>query len=199
MEPLAEELINNCEKKDMKFSAGEAITETFMNDAGDFGIVTEGMLFLESMDENGVRRILDYYTEGDIFRKSDFAVGRNTDHYIYAKTRCKVSFFYEGDMTDFINRKEMAAHLKSYLETGLKRRLSHIHILAQRTMRQKIAVFLENESLRANRNPFELKMSFTDCADYIAADRSAMMREIKNMEKDGLIIKNKKRITLRYI
>ncbi len=199
MEPLARELINNCEKKEMILSAREVLTGSLMKEAGDIGIVSEGALFLESMDENGVRRILDLYKEGDMFKRSEFTFCQSTDYYIYAKTKSKVAFFSYQKMIEFVCEKEMTAQFNEYLEERLKRRLSHIHILEQHGLRQKIAAFFENESDRANRNPFELRMSLTDCADYIAVDRSAMMREIKNMEMDGLIEKHGKRIKLLYI
>ena len=43
---------------------------------------------------------------------------------------------------------------------------------------------------------FELKYTLTNLADYIFADRSAMMREIKKMKESGVIETNKKTIRL---
>ena len=40
---------------------------------------------------------------------------------------------------------------------------------------------------------FTLPFSLTDLADYLSIDRSAMMRELKNLKNEGIIIKNRKK------
>ena len=72
------------------------------------------------------------------------------------------------------------------LAAAQQRLLAHIHILSQHSHRGKILAFLEYYRDRAGENPFRLPMSLTDAADYLAIDRSAMMREIGLMETDSL-------------
>ena len=43
---------------------------------------------------------------------------------------------------------------------------------------------------------FELPFSMSALADYICVDRSAMVREISKMKKDGLIDSDRRKITL---
>jgi CRP-like cAMP-binding protein len=43
---------------------------------------------------------------------------------------------------------------------------------------------------------FMLPFTYTDLADYLSIDRSAMMRELKNLKDDGFIKTNGKKITL---
>ena len=40
--------------------------------------------------------------------------------------------------------------------------------------------------------------SYTDLADYLSVDRSAMMRELKNLKEDKLIKDTNKKITILY-
>ena len=40
---------------------------------------------------------------------------------------------------------------------------------------------------------FTLPFSLTDLADYLSVDRSAMMRELKSLKNEGIIIKNRKK------
>ena len=40
---------------------------------------------------------------------------------------------------------------------------------------------------RKGRDGFSLPFSYTDCADYLFVDRSAMMRELGRMKEEGLI------------
>ena len=43
-----------------------------------------------------------------------------------------------------------------------------------------------------------LPFSYTDLADYLSVDRSAMSRELKSLEDDNFITRNGKKITLLY-
>ena len=47
-----------------------------------------------------------------------------------------------------------------------------------------------------NGNTFDLPFSISALADYICSDRSAMMREMKNMRQNGLIDADGRKITL---
>ena len=43
---------------------------------------------------------------------------------------------------------------------------------------------------------FNLPLSFTELADYLSVDRSAMTREIKYLKDEGFIVISKKKVTL---
>ena len=45
---------------------------------------------------------------------------------------------------------------------------------------------------------FELPFSLTDLAHFLSVDRSAMMREIRNLKDEGFIKKNGNKLTLLY-
>ena len=45
---------------------------------------------------------------------------------------------------------------------------------------------------------FILPFTYTELADYLSVDRSAMQRELKNLKDEGFISTNGKRITLNY-
>jgi len=66
-----------------------------------------------------------------------------------------------------------------------------IEILTKKTIRDKL---LEYFKIISKRNG----MSFSELADYLAVDRSAMSRELKNLMEEGFIKKDGKKITLLY-
>ena len=72
----------------------------------------------------------------------------------------------------------------------------HIDILGQRTLRSKLMTFFEYLITQNKSNSFKVELPFSDLADYLAVDRSAMMREIKRLNADGIIKSDKKKITL---
>ena len=51
-------------------------------------------------------------------------------------------------------------------------------------------------SQREGRDVFELPFSLSYLAEYICADRSAMMREIRKMSDEGLIRTDRRKIEL---
>ena len=64
---------------------------------------------------------------------------------------------------------------------------------ANSTGERKVFEYFKNSYQETNARVLYLKSSFTALADYLAVDRSAMTRELKNLKDEGLIeIKNKK-------
>ena len=53
-------------------------------------------------------------------------------------------------------------------------------------------------SKRSVRKSFTLPYSYTDLADYLSIDRSAMMRELKLLIDEGFVKKSGSKITLLY-
>ena len=49
---------------------------------------------------------------------------------------------------------------------------------------------------KAGSNTFQLPFSLSMLADYIATDRSAMMRELKRLKEEGVLRSEGRRITL---
>ena len=49
---------------------------------------------------------------------------------------------------------------------------------------------------KKNSDEFEIPLSLSDLADYLSVDRSAMMREIKKMNQEGLIVSKGRSVRL---
>ena len=45
---------------------------------------------------------------------------------------------------------------------------------------------------------FYIPLSYTDLADYLSVDRSAMMRELKSLKEEGFISRDGNKVTLKY-
>ena len=73
-----------------------------------------------------------------------------------------------------------------------------LEVLSKRTIREKLLGYF-NLMVKGKMNRyFYLPFSYTELADYLAIDRSAMMREIKNLKDEGFIKTNGHKITLLY-
>ena len=74
----------------------------------------------------------------------------------------------------------------------------HIEVLSKRGIREKILEYFSILSNRTLNKTFILPYTFTDLADYLNVDRSAMMRELKSLKEEGFIKKTGNKITLLY-
>ena len=72
----------------------------------------------------------------------------------------------------------------------------HLDILSQRTIRDKLMAYFIIQCSKNKSHSFNLPFTFSLLADYISADRSAMMREIKKMKDDGIIKTDNKKIII---
>lgn len=164
------------------------------------GIILEGTANMEKYDYNGNRSIIEKLEKNSVFGEvfsrlgSDISVIATSDcevlfiEYEYLIKRCKKGCIYHSILTNNV------LQLLSKKIVDLNKRLE---ILSKRTIRDKLLSYFE---LLANNNPkrsFNLPFTYTDLADYLSIDRSAMMREIKNLKEEGFIETNGKKITLK--
>ena len=164
------------------------------------GIILEGTANMEKYDYNGNRSIIEKLEKNSVFGEvfsrlgSDISVIATSDcevlfiEYEYLIKRCKKGCIYHSILTNNV------LQLLSKKIVDLNERLE---ILSKRTIRDKLLSYFE---LLANNNPkrsFTLPFTYTDLADYLSIDRSAMMREIKNLKEEGFIETNGKKITLK--
>ena len=74
------------------------------------------------------------------------------------------------------------------LVTEQTRRLSRrVEVLSRRSIREKLQCYFRICRLEAGADDFTLPFTLSALADYISADRSAMMRELKKMREERLV------------
>lgn len=165
--------------------------------SNDIGIMLTGTALLESANMDDQRRILDFYEAKDLFWRKNFPDMEKGLYYMSNGAKCRVAFMnYErlsaqrnvyGAWMKLLDERILAAQQKSMV---------HVDILGQRTIRQKLLTFLEYLSSQKKRSSFDLPFSLTDCADYLAVDRSAMMRELGKMREAGILKSQGRKIML---
>ena len=72
-----------------------------------------------------------------------------------------------------------------------------LHVLVEKPAVTALAQLRELRRLAAGADSFTLPFTLSALADYISADRSAMMRELKRMKEEGLVEMDGRRVTLR--
>ena len=166
-------------------------------------VLLTGEADLVRYDLNGGKSIIEHYTKNDIFGEAFYIVTVNNELLVEAKKNCEVLFFSYNNIYERCKQNckfhqlltEKFCRIVVNKVTNLNTR---IEVLTKRTIRDKLLGYFSILSMRNLSRTFELPFSLTDLADFLSVDRSAMMREIRNLKDEGFIKKNGNKLTLLY-
>ena len=170
------------------------------NDA--VGIVERGCAALIRIDEEGVATVMEELGPGGVFGRTLAFAGSSGDSLqVVCRTPCDVLFI---DYPHILKRCENACNHHSVLVQNMLRLMSdkaqalsqRVDVLSRRSIREKLLCYFRQLSERAGSNTFTLPFSLSTLADYIATDRSAMMRELKRLREEGAIRSDGRQFTL---
>jgi len=182
------------------FEAGEYIM-TFSEKLDRVGIMLSGSAHLTYTDADGKYSILEQLGKNDVFGEVFALPLEDQEFSVQAIKPCTVMFF---DYDHFVKPCSKACSHHSQLINNLfhltaykaQMQATHIHILSQRTLQRKLMTYFEYEALQNKSRNYKLSLTLSALADYLCADRSAMMREIRRLNEQGLIISKGRMITL---
>lgn len=186
------------------YHAGETIL-AYSDGLDQVGILLTGAARLSYIAENGDSSLLENYREGDLFGEAFSLPLDNYEYIVAAECPCRVVFIqYQHLVTPCEKACQHHSQLISnlFVMTAQKsQELSlHVSILNQPTTRKKLLAYLrylQSAEGAADGEYFELPFSLGGLAEYLAVDRSAMMREIRSLKKDGLIVSERRRFLLK--
>ncbi len=166
------------------------------------GVVIEGYAQIIRTDYNGNRTIIEELEEGNVF--GSFISSLNNNEYnVLTKEDTKIIFFDYEFIINFENNgySYYNQFIKNLLEITtelIDEKNKKIEILTQKTIRDKLLTYFEINFKKTGSKNIYLTSSYTDLADYLAIDRSAMSRELKNLKNEGFITTKGRKITLLY-
>ena len=193
----------NCNKVQKKtFSKGEIIT-SYIQKRNQLCILLSGNADLVRYDLNGNRTIVEHFSKNALFGEVFYKVTTNNELLVEAKSKSTVLFYIYDEIKNRCNNtcqfhEILSENLPELVLDKITDLNTRIELLTQRTTRDKLLMYFSLTSTRKLSKSFELPLSFTDLADYLNVDRSAMMRELKLLKEDGLVDKIGNRIILLY-
>lgn len=200
---LVQNIASNCIKVQKKtFLPGSVIT-TYMEKRKQICILLEGRAELIRYDLKGNKDIIERFNKNAIFGEVFHHVNTNNELFVLATKKCEVLLFLYDDIRVKC-RRNCGFHttlVSNLLELILNNTISQntrIEILSKRSIREKLLSYFNILSKKAYSKNIILPFSLTSLADYLSVDRSAMMREIKNLIDDGVISKDGNKIKLLY-
>ena len=162
------------------------------------GILTSGTAHLVTTTFEGTKTIIDYFEQGNIFGRRFSPCTQIDPYLVIAKTKCTVWLVdYEKIITCCERRCDKHIRLiDSMILTMTQRAQLHVEVLGKRSIRGKLLCYFYHVSQARQARTFMLPLSLSDLADNISADRSAMMREIKKLNEEKIIVSRASKVTI---
>ena len=162
------------------------------------GFITYGKAFIIKTDIDGNTTIMRELKENDIFSNLFFQNSED-EIYIISNNYTEVVFidYYTTLKNCQLNcpfHTNLVIELFELLIEDNRQQNEKIELLSKRSVREKLIFFLKRRTNKEN--IFKVTTSYKAIAEYIAVDRSNLMRELNKMEKEGLIKKDGKIIKL---
>mgnify|MGYP003424309903 FL=1 len=201
MEEFIKDFSSNCSKVQIKeFSKGETVT-TYIEKRNQLCILISGEADLIRYDFYGHKTIIGHFNEYDTFGEVFYPANTNNELFVVARKKCKV-LFYIYDNLDYKCRKNCSFHntlinrLSSLLLEKIVNLNTRVELLSKRNIRDKLISYFNLLSSKTMSKNITIPFSYTDLADYLSIDRSAMMRDIKTLVDHGIIEKKGNKIKL---
>ena len=165
-------------------------------------IIESGSIELLHNDYNGKQTIIEELKEGDLLSSLTSLI--QSDEIIsLTKEITNITYIDFNQITndDFMKSEFYIIFIKNLiklLSEQLNNKNKRIDLLTKHSTRDKLLEYFKFLSKEKKSKTFLIPMSFTELANYLSVDRSAMTREISYLKEEGFIKTNKRKITLLY-
>lgn len=166
------------------------------------GIIISGVIEVTRTDYNGNKTLIEELEENDVFGTLLFTF--NSEEYeMIAKEDTKIivieySRIIETTFTRYDFYNQFIQNLLQLLSSKMQEKNERIGILTKKTIRDKLLEYFRIRSKKTGSRNIYLPFTYKELSDFLAVDRSAMSRELRNLKDEGLIETIGKRIILKY-
>lgn len=194
-------LLKNLEASTYHFNKNESIHSTLkLNNA--VGIVINGNIQNIKTDYKGNKIIIEELEKNSVFGSS-ISLYIDGESEMIAKVDTDIIILDYSTIVNFNHTddkvyNQFIINLLDIMTYIITLRNERIRLLTVKTTRDKLIEYFRILSRRQGSRTIHIPYTYTDLADYLSVDRSAMMREIKNLKDEKIIEVKSKRITLLY-
>lgn len=166
------------------------------------GIILKGEIQINYNNYNGEKITVNTLKENDHFGTMFLPLDSDDYEIVTLKDTSIAIIDYQNIFNNsFYNHvyyNQFINNLVNVMTEELNQKNERIELLSKKTIRNKLLEYFNIKTENRIRKNIYLPTTFIELAAYLGVDRSAMHRELKNLQDEGLIeIKNKK-ITLKY-
>lgn len=169
---------------------------------GMIGYVVKGYLQIIRIDYNGNRTIIEELEENSVFG-SNLSSLKNNEFEIITKEESQIIIIDYQNIISSSNSIypyycQFIMNLLEITVDKIGEKNNRIEILTKKSIRDKLLEYFKIISMNNHSKIIYLTLNYSELADYLAVDRCALSRELKNLKDDGLIKKEGRKIVLLY-
>lgn len=183
------------------YKQGAIVTEFGTNNKV-VGIVIKGEIDIIREDELGNRTILEKLLPNSIFAEQ-LTYFKNDHTYVISSTDSTIfiltyDYINKSCARNCNNHNILVSRISELLIERSNQLSQRIDILSRKNIEEKLIAYFLTLNIEKKTNKIRIPYSYANLAEYLCIDRSSMMRELKNMEKKKLIIRQKDEIKLLF-
>lgn len=194
-------LLKLLETSTLSFKKNTVMLST-LNKENIIGILLNGNAQIIRTDYNGNRTIIEELEEGSIFGSALSSLTSDECQMIAKEDSQIIIIDYdliiESENINYPYYNQFVKNLLQITTDSINDKNERIEILTKKTIRDKLLEYFNLYRKKHGTKNIYLPFSLTDLSDYLAVDRSAMMREIKKLKEEGFIESKGKKITMLY-
>lgn len=173
-----------------------------INDKNIIGFLISGYMQIIRTDYNGNVTIIEELEENSVFGTTISSLN-NYEYEIITKEDVKMYIINYEEIMNAKNNEttyynQFIKNLLEIITEKVIEKNERIAILSNKTIRDKLLQYFKIISEKNGSKIIYLNLNYSELANYLVVDRSAMSRELKNMREEGFIKCENKKITLLY-
>jgi len=191
----------SCFKPETRFfRRGETIL-VFSSELEYLCVLLSGSAHLYCTDSEGEYTLLEQYSAHDIFGEVFAMPYGELGYAVEADCDCQVMFIrFSCIYGRCPNACEHHTQLtRNLFELSAKKAQSlsmRINMISKRSLRRKLCTYFDYLKEKTGQDSFDIEVSLSQLASFLCADRTSMMRELKNMSSEGIIESHGRHVTL---
>lgn len=166
------------------------------------GVINNGVVQIIRNDYNGDRVLIEELSKNQIFGGRISSI-TSQDHEVISISPCTIIFFdyseiYQERIQNHPAYRQFSENLLRIMGDIILSRNNRIQILSQKTIRERLLEYFKMVSRQQKTKNITIPFTYTELADYLGINRSAMYRELGNLKDEKQISIKKKVISLYF-
>ena len=195
-----EKLMRSLEANIHTFKSGMNILSN-ANNENLLGIIIYGYIQIIKTDYNGNITIIEKLEDNSIFGNMISNISNN-EYQVITKEETKVILLdYDRILNNLTQNSayyQFIQNLLKIISNKIHEKNERIEVLTEKTIRNKLLKYFDVIKPNTYSKIIYLPFTYTELAEYLSVDRSALMRELKNLRDEGIIETKDKKIYLKY-
>ena len=196
-----EKLLKLLEAHTIIFNKDTIISKSFI-DKKTVGIITKGYIHVIRNSYDGNDIVVEEFEEDDIIASSISYV-ESSEYELISKEETHIILFDEDTLMNIEDTSktyynQFIKNLFLILNEKNKIKNERLQIITKKSIRDKLLEYFYINRKKTGSNNIYLPYNYTSFADYLGVNRSALMRELKNLKDEGFIESKGHKIKLLY-